>query len=73
MEYAATGSGFTGTAEMECDDDPFFGRVVYYYAKSSDIVHVVDIWDSKMSPVNLRKRINIFYNISFTLENSEFR
>ena len=22
VEYAATGSGFTGTAEMECDDDP---------------------------------------------------
>ena len=22
VEYAATGSGFTGTTEMECDDDP---------------------------------------------------
>ena len=31
-------------------------KLVYYYAKSSDIVHVVDIWDSKMSPEHLIKR-----------------
>lgn len=32
-------------------------KIVYYYAKSSDIVHVVDIWDTKMSPDNLKRRI----------------
>ena len=32
-------------------------KIVYYYAKSSDIVHVVDIWDTKMSPENLKQRI----------------
>ena len=32
-------------------------KIVYYYAKSSDIVHVVDIWDTKMSPENLKQRV----------------
>ena len=32
-------------------------KIVYYYAKTSDIVHVVDIWDTKMSPENLKRRI----------------
>lgn len=32
-------------------------KIVYYYAKSSDIVHVVDIWDTKMSSENLKQRI----------------
>jgi plasmid stabilization system protein ParE len=32
-------------------------KIVYYYAKSSDIVHVIDIWDTKMSPENLKQRI----------------
>ncbi len=32
-------------------------KIVYYFAKSSDIVHVVDIWDTKMSPENLKRRI----------------
>ena len=32
-------------------------KIVYYYAKSSDTVHVVDIWDTRMSPDNLRQRI----------------
>ena len=32
-------------------------KIVYYYAKSSDTVYIVDIWDSKMSPENLKKRI----------------
>ena len=32
-------------------------KIVFYYSKSSDIVHIVDIWDSKMSPENLIKRI----------------
>ena len=32
-------------------------KIVYYYAKSSDTVHVVDIWDTKMSPKTLKQRI----------------
>ena len=32
-------------------------KIVYFYAKSSDIVHVVDIWDTRMSPEKLRQRI----------------
>lgn len=32
-------------------------KIVYYYANSSDIVHVVDIWDTKMNPENLKQRI----------------
>ncbi len=32
-------------------------KIVYYYAKSSGIVHVVDIWDTKMNPENLKQRI----------------
>lgn len=31
-------------------------KIVYYYAKSSDIVHIVDIWDTKMNPESLKKR-----------------
>lgn len=31
--------------------------LVYYYAKSSDVIHVVDIWDSCQAPENLKKRI----------------
>jgi len=32
-------------------------KIVYYYATSSDTVHVVDIWDTRMSPYKLRQRI----------------
>lgn len=32
-------------------------KIVYYYAKSSDIVHIVDIWDTKMNPDSLRQRM----------------
>ena len=32
-------------------------KIVYYYAKSSDTVHVVDIWDTKMNPETLIHRI----------------
>ena len=32
-------------------------KIVYYYAKSSEIVHVVDIWDMLMNPENLQQRI----------------
>ena len=48
----------------------FFGRVeeayikfglstklIYYYAKTSDIIHIVDIWDTLQAPENLKKRI----------------
>ena len=32
-------------------------KIVYYYAKSSEVVHVVDIWDMLMNPENLQQRI----------------
>lgn len=32
-------------------------KIVYYYAKLSEIVHVVDIWDMLMNPENLQQRI----------------
>jgi len=32
-------------------------KIVHYYAKSSDTVHIVDIWDMLMSPANLNRRI----------------
>ena len=32
-------------------------KIVHYYAKSSDTVYVVDIWDTRMSPKNLQRRI----------------
>lgn len=32
-------------------------KIVYYYAKSSDIVHIVDIWDTKMNPDSLKRRV----------------
>ena len=32
-------------------------KIVHYYAKSSDTVHIVDIWDMLMSPENLSRRI----------------
>ena len=32
-------------------------KIVYYYAQSSDTVHVVDIWDTRMSPEHLRRRM----------------
>lgn len=33
-------------------------KIVYYYAKSSDTVHIVDIWDMRMNPGNLKRRIS---------------
>jgi hypothetical protein len=33
-------------------------KIIYYYAKSSNTVHVVDIWDMRMSPEKLQQRIN---------------
>ena len=32
-------------------------KFVYYYAKTSDTVNVVDIWDTRQAPETLRKRI----------------
>ena len=32
-------------------------KIVYYYAKSSEIVHIVDIWDTKRNPSALIRRI----------------
>lgn len=50
----ATGSGYDNTIET-CDKVRF--KIIYYYAKSSDTVHVVDIWDTRMSPKNLQRRL----------------
>lgn len=32
-------------------------KIVCYYAKTSDVVRIVDVWDTKMSPENLKQRI----------------
>ena len=32
-------------------------KIIYYYAASSDTVHVADIWDTKREPSTLAKRI----------------
>ena len=32
-------------------------KIVHYYAKSADTVHIVDIWDMRMNPKNLQCRI----------------
>ncbi len=32
-------------------------KLIYYYAKTSDIIHIVDIWDTLQAPENLKKRI----------------
>ena len=32
-------------------------KIVYYYAPSSDIVYIRDIWDTRMAPENLKRRI----------------
>lgn len=32
-------------------------KLIYYYAESSDTVHVVDIWDTRREPKKLAKRI----------------
>jgi plasmid stabilization system protein ParE len=33
-------------------------RIVYYYNPSTDIVRIVDIWDTRMNPEALAKRVN---------------
>ncbi len=32
-------------------------KLVYVYYPSSDTVHIVDIWDMRMNPEKLKKRI----------------
>ena len=32
-------------------------KLIYYYAESSDVVHIVDIWDSRRDPSKLTNRI----------------
>jgi len=32
-------------------------KLVHYYAKTSDTVYITDIWDMRMSPETLKKRI----------------
>lgn len=32
-------------------------KLIYYYAKSTDTVHVADIWDTKREPSRLTNRI----------------
>ncbi len=33
-------------------------KLIHYYNESTDTVHVVDIWDTRMNPSKLIKRIN---------------
>ena len=33
-------------------------KLLYYYDEAKDIVHIVDIWDTRMKPETLIKRIN---------------
>ena len=32
-------------------------KIVYYYVESSDIVYIRDIWDTRMNPETLKRRI----------------
>ena len=32
-------------------------KIIHYYAKTSDTVHIVDIWDMRMKPETLKDRI----------------
>lgn len=32
-------------------------KLIYYYAANSDSVHIRDIWDTRMSPETLKRRI----------------
>lgn len=33
-------------------------RIVYYYNPSTNIVRIVDIWDTRMNPETLKKRVS---------------
>lgn len=32
-------------------------KLIYYYDEAEDVVHVIDIWDTKMNPKALIRRI----------------
>ena len=32
-------------------------KVIYYYDEKEDVVHLIDIWDTRMSPSALIRRI----------------
>lgn len=32
-------------------------KIIHYYAKTSDTVHIVDIWDTRMNPETLKRRL----------------
>ena len=32
-------------------------KIIYYYDKKEDVVHLIDIWDSRMNPKALTRRI----------------
>lgn len=32
-------------------------KIIYYYDQTEDIVHIMDIWDTKRNPMSLIKRI----------------
>ena len=32
-------------------------KIVYFYARTSNTVHIVDIWDTRMSPETLERRV----------------
>lgn len=32
-------------------------KIIYYYDEAEDVVHLVDIWDTKMNPKTLMRRI----------------
>ncbi len=32
-------------------------KLIYYYDEAEDIVHILDIWDTKMNPKALIRRI----------------
>lgn len=31
--------------------------IIYYYAKTTDTVHIADIWDTRREPESLKKRV----------------
>ena len=32
-------------------------KIIYYFDEAEDVVHLVDIWDAKMNPKTLTRRI----------------
>ena len=32
-------------------------KLIYFYDEAADVVHIMDIWDTRMNPKTLRKRI----------------